>query len=300
MKKIAILSASIILILNSCIEKYDYQKLNNKPIPVVNCFFTNDSIFKVWIGITSDTLLATKPQLEVTKAYIKNNKGNIINLHNVSKNIYVSDSTAKKGIIYELIVETKDYGIISAQSSIPTDTITFVSNNIKYFQNQFDYNSQINIKYMDIANKPNYYQISLINKRFSSMSNDSFFNSISYKTISPIISKENINLNHYNLYCYTDKQYENQIIEIDLFANIYKEYKSEVVVIVKNTSKEYYLYCKSLSKYIENDPTGFDFENFIKLNIDPTLIQIYSNINGGLGIFAGFNINIQNILVPTN
>jgi len=88
---------------------------------------------------------------------------------------------------------------------------------------------------------------------------------------------------------FRDSEFKNQNIELEILAqyngpaNTLKQLKDvlflelEVVVALRNVTREYFLYKTSLEKYFEKEGNPF---------AEP--VNVFTNIENGLGIFTGF------------
>ena len=122
MKKTLLLSVFILSFFSSCIEQIYKLDTNYEQIPIVNCIFTADSIFTVYVGLTTGIFNQMPDSIPNANVKIVSENGDTIFFQKKDSHIYTSDSTAKKGINYNLIVETPNYGVLTAQSKIPSQS----------------------------------------------------------------------------------------------------------------------------------------------------------------------------------
>lgn len=291
-----------IFFLFSCEEQINYIPGNVETLPVVNCFFTNDSVFKLWVGTTNELFSNKNNILEIKEIFIKDNFDNIITLKKIDDYIYISDSIAKLGRSYNLYIETKNYGVLTASSSVPSeipsfDTAYITGNVFKPFDS-YDLYDQLNFNFYDIPDKENFYEINLFNKKLTSnvIENSPFILEPVYLYSNDIIIKnENIQNSYQFSFVFSDKLFKNQKAELILGGNFHSNSEDSLVIILKNVTKDYYLYRKSV---IQNN-NQFDFfslEYISNMYFVKKQVPIHSNINNGIGIFAGYNNKFYKVI----
>lgn len=297
--KVKIFWLIIVLFLLSCNKLFlEFDNKEFEPIPIVNCLFTQDSTFKVWVGRTKNIFIDDTNIIENVKVSITSEDGKVIILNKKDSHLYISDSTAKAGIVYTLKVETEKYGILLASSYIPAqipiiDTVivlekTSQTNLIKY------YGILVRLIFRDIVSISNYYEVSCLENRYVSLDTPiTELGRLDINTcISPIFIKEDIS-DIKNL-IFSDRSYENQLITIDFYItqDFLRPYMKNVLFYLKNLSKEYFLYIKSINYYQKNNSNYLyspEIEDLVSFNFLSNPSLIYSNIKGGIGIFAGYN-----------
>ena len=157
-----------------------------------------------------------------------------------------------KGKSYKLSVSTPDGLSAEATCSVPA----FVNNSLEIYSIDSISDSDrtfIKYRFTDIAGQENYYRvISNIDKAMV------YFDD--YQIPDILISDKNTDGNTFSFQAEIGKEIPLNIISVYLLT----------------TDKDYYNYQKSISNYSSGDPFS-----------EPTLI--YSNVNGGLGVFCGYN-----------
>jgi len=81
---------------------------------------------------------------------------------------------------------------------------------------------------------------------------------------------------------FSDEGYDGKRIYANNFGSQYNASNSDsvkTVIYILNTNKDYYIYHQSLIKYSGGD------DPFSEVS------PVFSNINGGLGIFAGYTVD---------
>ena len=259
---------------------------------VLNCYFTNDSIWEVTIYESKNILenddfkFVPGASVEVT-----DQNGVVYPLTYIGLGKYASLNNDKPviGSTYSISAKHPSFDDVSATSSMPTkveianiDTSTISQFGYPEFENK--------ITFTDPQNENNYYSIKLNYNRISVIqfdtfppdtSNDSwplyyysdesqFTDSWIYTADGIMFSDEFFDGREYTLTIISEKPfvYDYNPFETILSASI--QYQLESI------SEEVYLYKKSLEE-----------QNFA--NYDPFAqpVQVFNNITGGFGIFGG-------------
>lgn len=307
--RIKALLTIILLSLLSCYKtELDFDNKNFEPIPIVNCLFTEDSTFKVWVGRTKNIFTEDTNTIEVLKVFITSEDGKEIKLNKKDSHLFVSDSTAKAGIVYNLKVETEKYGTLSATSSIPfqiapIDSVFIIKKTpATIFSN---YGILVRLIFSDIANNTNCYEISCLGNKYIRLDTPvtELFKLDINSCLSPIFQKEGIKST--NNLIFSDKSYENQTIAVDFYItqDFLTKYKKNVFFYLKNISKDYFSYLKSID-YCNTNNSNYlyipEIEDLVSFNFLSKPSSIYTNIKGGTGIFAGYNCKSKYILNITD
>lgn len=193
----------------------------------------------------------------------------MINNYTVSASVF----PIMAGKTYYLKVQTPDGKIAEANCAVPFSNNTsmqFLSLDsiIDQYQNK-EYILRVN--FTDIPNQQNYYRIYPVVKLHN------FDNQgIRYDIYQKMYFK-------YGDECIDDKDKDGQTfnLSLDYFTNVDPQYSNGDVIdyfkiYLMHADKEYYEFHKSISNYEGSNPFS-----------EPTLI--YSNMNGGYGVFAAYN-----------
>lgn len=295
-----------VFLLFSCEEQINYIPGNVETLPVVNCIFTNDSVFKVWVGTTNEVFSYTKNILEIKEIFIEDNFNNKINLKKIDDYLYISDSVAKLGRSYNLHIETKNFGELTATSFVPSeiptiDTAYITANIFKPFDSHDMLEAQLNFNFYDIPNNDNYYEINIYKKSLSSDSPNSpyLLKLIDLYSNDIIIKNENIQNSFQCSFVFSNKLFKNQKAQLILGGDFCGNENDSIIIVLKNVTKDYYLYRKSVKQNI-NSFDFFSLEYISNMYFVQKQIPIHSNINNGLGIFAGYNNKFSKIIKSPN
>ena len=178
------------------------------------------------------------------------------------------------------------------------DTVFFTDS---VYHDQDDiYYSNIHLSFSDPPAKKNYYEIFIRAKCLNEEMNV-YENITNYFSDSPFITSEGIitpleNSSNADLYdmepgsvIFTDSLFNGEDISLDIafirpcqyVTGDYHPCRFMLTVYLSNITKEYYLYRKTLYKHLISQVS-----NLWSGYVEP--IQMYSNIEGGLGVFAGY------------
>jgi hypothetical protein len=260
-------SISVVLImvfLNSCTKDADVKLPQVESKLVINSFISpQDTVIKV--GVTLSQPLYNNSNsgqiFDVNNAVVQISDGvNTKTLNFDPAGNYYSISTAQfqisVGVTYNLTVSTPDGKYVTATTSIPepNSTLTYTS---RYLNdpNETDAYS-INAYWNDTPGSEDYYRVLYFNKYI-------YFGDID--TTYSFLFSEN----------YSDKNNDGKVLSDNFEVNKMNNSSGEIYLM--HATKEYYLYHKAL-RIAPNSGNPFS---------EP--VQMYSNVKGGYGIFAGFN-----------
>jgi len=304
MKKITqyILLISFITGFSSCEKEIDIAIPDRERKIVINSLFTSEETLTV--NLTKSLSIIDRADViflndAVVKLYENDNF--IENLQFVTNGNYVSSFNLINAVNYKVEVERN--GIIaSAVNSIPEpiEIINIDTNTIRLFD--FDYLECI-INFQDNPNENNYYMFSLDNIKTDIyeyydngvlISDTVTYNNSYYESDDIIVENWlyineqtyilfadhlisgkkyglNIRVEHTNSYYYPDISFndvDSSYIHFNLFS----------------VTEEYYKYFKTFSMHRESRENPF---------AEP--VQVFSNVENGLGVFAGFSSNSDSI-----
>jgi Domain of unknown function (DUF4249) len=265
----------------------------NLPAPekklIVNSLFSPDSMFRVRVSALQGMFDNYPSCLNNAEVKLFRNNVFLRNLILIDNGIYVSDSIKPVlGNEYKLIVNAPNYPSAFAtclmlNNKILVEKIT--RRDSVGINASGDYYSEAAITFTDPIGEKNYYEIRLAfvdTSAFFSYNYSSVFgndpvieneNDLAYNPISLLFNDDLINGISYTL----KVNYYPPLYGSGGIAN--KPYKA-VVIQFNSISKEYYQYKKKLLRHLATQNSSV-FEPS-----EPT--QMYSNIENGYGIFAGY------------
>lgn len=324
MKKAITILISLITLLSSCIDEFDKEFNNIEPQIVVNSFFNSDEPFKVYISKTYSPFI--DGNLEIIKnAEIKVYENeNLLGSLTFQKNtfeyndmlidgidtiitsvIYDIDSfytnasiIPQTGNFYKIIVQVPGYKVITANSYIPEKVHL---NSLKKELTYIGFNTEIleqgipvyTINFSD-PNESNYYLFSVYSYNKQATSPNEYKIPVHYSSNDPVIGKFDNKTNQYELlFAFSDWMFNGKEYDLTFFIDEQQSFYQvgyidslEFIVSLNNLSLDFEYFVKSLLESEKN-----------KENPLSEPVSIYSNINNGLGIFAGYASSKQNIIM---
>jgi len=157
--------------------------------------------------------------------------------------------------------------------------------------------SKLECTIADDLTQLNYYEIDIYIKYFDNY--DQKYHIIGVgplKNENQIINNENIIDYHPSTIVFSNELFTSTQQKIDIVIrsfildNIQYHQNSKLIIILRKTSKEYYLYQKSYTLH------EF-FQTSDEIWGSPAPVELYSNVQGGLGIFAGYSQVMDSIAI---
>lgn len=277
------------LLTSSCEEDYVLEKGDFVPKVVVNAVFTENEAFKVNLSYSRDILTQNHDISYVENAQVMIKEiatGRVESLKYTGNGNYTFIYfTAKADHTYELQVNVPGYNLITATSKVPVkvSSINVFTENIMYNEKQV-----LEIKFNIKDKNPGFYVWNWILSNNKNPIDSNLFGSPG-KLISSVNKFRNINLTGFeeNLN-HGIKEGEGEFRKTIILAE-----DSENDGPDDNTAQDekYYLRIMSLSKEM------YDFyvsmEKYVDENSQISSIsylpKVYTNINNGLGLFAGYS-----------
>ncbi len=290
----------ISIILFSCEKTVNIKIPDSGRKLVVNSFFAEDSILKVNLS-KSKYILDGESEFESVKnakIILYKNNIKIEELIDSLNGFYYGNYILKAGSKYKLEVSAKDFPTSKAESDLPLRTKII---ELSGYQSMDEYGwpeTAFNLTFKDDAETEHYYFISVTERRYTKYN-------LSEGKDTVIIDDYELNVYSTDPNTFSDDWYLNKgvVLKDDLFNG--KEYKlffkayrdfydsneSTSVYYVKfsTISKEYYLYYISYAKHVNAQDEFF---------MEP--VQVYTNIENGFGIFAGYSTDVDSVVLENN
>jgi len=280
----------------SCIEQVDYNQIKtSEPKLVINSYITPDSLMDFYVNKTADmidTLYAIKQgSIEIWE----DNK--LLETLTTHKNGYFKSSYKPKiDRTYNIIVKA-DGMQAKAQTVIPDSThitgLSYIYPAGEAFDTYFvgEY-AQLFIT-IDDPIEENYYELFVLG--YTPAENK--YNLGYIRSNNHIITAEGDAYTTRRL-LFSDRLFNGEkiilnteTIDVTQARPTYIEGSFFTVAVLRTVSKEYYLYHKTLLAHIYNQ--GIidlnTIEAISKMQLTGTPVDVYSNIEGGYGIFAGYS-----------
>lgn len=268
------------VLMASCEKEIPFNAEDDVNKLVVNSFL-GPNLNQVVVHVSaSQSLLNTNEIQFLPNAVVKLYKDNALlgNMISDGGGKFIFTHTPEIGASYRIEASHFGFESVRAETFIPTvPQINSIST--PSFDNE-EYLFNVNLH--DNGNQENWYQLLLIQT-------DEFGTSpfiLSFKCNSPLLPQSNStigdNENYYsNDAFFTDNAFNGGNASLPIRAYIGSPYTD---IQFLNCSEEYYLYKKTLIQYYNVNDNPFS---------QP--VQIYSNVEGGLGIVAGYAFDQESI-----
>lgn len=268
-------------ILHGCQSVVKDVKLpEQKPKLVVTCFISpSDSLISVRVMQSTPlyNYIDNSPDKNISNATVEISDGSKTTTMTFDYNTYcytckTSDFPLESGKTYYLKVTAPTFDKVDATCTIPSTTNTSTSidaldSTLKTNYNFTNIVYSLKFHFTDIANEINYYRVFINTETVKDTSMYGYYNDvIFYLDRNKEIS--------------SDKNNDGSITNFNAtaYASTPAKFK-KITFYLLTTDRNYYEYYHSLSNYSSDNPFS-----------EPTMI--YSNINGGFGVFAGYNSSV--------
>jgi hypothetical protein len=283
-----VIALLLVLVIQSCETVVDLKIPEHKQLLVPNCFFNPDSFMEIQLSTSKGSLDNNQKINTVNGATIQIFENGLIKeiLVQTGDGIYKANNfKPQAGKSYQVKINVGNYDEVDATNTIPT---AVPINNFSFKDSAFiesggggGYVSQITLNISDPANEQNYYTINvftydtmflnfppgpgdtlIIARKLYAYSEDPNTTYSSYAEV--MLNDELINGQNYS--------FKINFSSYEIFPN------SKITAVLQSVSKELFLYTTTLTNQQNNQGNPFS---------EP--VRVYSNINKGLGIFAGFS-----------
>ena len=280
------------LTLSNCTKEIEFDAQDIAPRIVVNSLFTNDSIWAAHIS-RSVGVLETTSYTTINDANVNifdANANLVTTLTHQGNGLYTSPTglTPQANQSYTIEASASGYESVNASNSIPSAVPIYQLDTVTSTNSDGETILEATITFQDPPNISNYYMLEVY-------VTGTWINEEEQDTIEirePLqISCDDINVetvNRFNFggfentYLYLmvkDQNFDGENYSLTFSVINYAELKDMDLfgeIRLVNTSEEYFNYLKSFNMYQRTINNPF-----------ATPVQVYSNVNNGMGIFAG-------------
>ncbi len=285
-----------LLFLSSCIKEIKIKTDNIEKLPVINCIFSPDSVFKIFVSLPTEITNNELHYVEDASIKITSENNTVINLYYTGKNgIYKSTTKPEINILYTLEVDVPGFETIKATDKIPEPV------NIEDVEYYYDIDILNNdsipmsrITFTDDVNFENYYDCI----DFEKLGNERIYNINYHGEFIPdnvLLAENYIDYNPTSFF-FSDMLFNGSQYKISLpFAD---SFYTNSNIEFRTTSKNYYFFRKYWTRHLYNQSNdqniGNDFEDidFMELLFSGDPIEMFTNIENGYGIFAGYSCDV--------
>lgn len=291
-KLILFLSVTSFLLFTNCTKEIEFDAQDIAPRIVVNSLFTNDSLWTANIS-RSVGVLETTSYTSIEDADVSIFDGNgvqVTTLTNQGDGLYTSltGATPQADELYTIEVTAPGYTSVSATNRIPTTVQINSIDTVSSTNSDGENILETTINFQDPSANENYYMVEVLVK--GTLIDEFEGDTIEFRE--PLqISCNDINvetINRFNsggfenTYLYLmlkDENFDGEDYALTFSVINYAELKDLELfgeIRLVNTSEAYFNYLKSFNMY--QSASGNPFA---------TPVQVYSNVENGMGIFAG-------------
>ena len=290
----------LICILTACEKEVHIPIEYTEPKLVVNGLFNTDSLWEVEISASQYIYdSGTIPLINDAAVTITNSTGNTITLLNQGDGLYNSATEKPQtGQVYSINISHANYENASSSNQLPGELQV---SNIELQDQTMVSGEQfrkISITFQDSPD-PDFYMIRIVGgfwvETYDSLGMpDSSLIPYPMWVFSQSPAVENSNPNNMQpTIIFKDELFNSTQYTIDLLVEEYvfggeKENIKDIYISISKISEEYYWYEKSYLAYVSSQNNQFFSQP----------VQVYTNIENGLGIFAGFSTQTDTINIP--
>lgn len=283
----------------SCTKVVEVDIPEREAKAVVYCLFKQEDTMRVRLTKSKGILDDNEYKIENAKLYLLKNNVYIDTLH-YEDSLYVSNVTTEINLDYQIICEIPGMGVVHASDKIPdlpviTETeiseVSINPNNSVYV-NYSNFNRQLKFTLLDTPGKDSFYEIYLAIQYYDSISQQNVLVYISKKTNDPIIENEDILRYYPQTYVFSDELFKDASADISIYyksvpypvnvGNLNPGDTYSLVIVARSISEDYYRFRKKLFQHL------YYQDNDVWDGVGAP-VQMYTNIDGGYGIFAGYS-----------
>ena len=282
----------ILISLISCEKEIPLKQDEVKPRIVINSAFTADSACFIQLSASGSVLENENelPNIDNATAELFDANQNLLGefTHINGGYYYLPSFLPTAGQSYSLEVNAPEFETATSTTYIPepiqiiqVDTTTAIPDN----------QIQFNITFKDNVNKKNYYGLSIIRHTevYDSLSGINYILDNKYFYTNEVYVENGTNdfgsEKYDQIFLFNDESFNGQTVNFEATHNLANE-NQIFTVILTNLSEDLYKY---KSSYIEYWNTQ---DNFFAQPV-----QVYSNVENGFGIFAGYTESRDSIFV---
>lgn len=247
----------------ACEKEANVKLPEVKPMPVVFCFISPaDTVISVKLSM-SQPLFAEQNQniyapVKDANVTLSSAQGNISLAYDQNKNIYSALTSVYPiiaGQTYKLVVTLNNGNIAEAETTVPGNSVPIIAASVQTITTNNNQHLRFKLSFQDDGNQINYYRVAMADI-ISFVPGDTTFSESGIRNT------------------YSDAGNNGALMEVNFESYSFPTTSHQgYMIYLLNTNKDYFLLHQSLRNYQEGNPFA-----------EPSLI--YTNIKGGLGVFA--------------
>ena len=280
------------LTLSNCTKEIEFDAQDIAPRIVVNSLFTNDSIWAAHISRSVGVLETTSyTTIDDANVNIFDANANLVTtLTHQGNGLYTSPTglTPQANQSYTIEASASGYESVNASNSIPSAVPIYQLDTVTSTNSDGETILEATITFQDPPNISNYYmlEVYVTGTWINEWEEDTTEIREPLQISCDDINVETVNRFNFggfeNTYLYLmvkDQNFDGENYSLTFSVINYAELKDMDLfgeIRLVNTSEEYFNYLKSFNMYQRTINNPF-----------ATPVQVYSNVNNGMGIFAG-------------
>jgi hypothetical protein len=277
----------IISSLPSCKKVIDIELPATDPKIVVNSFFTENSRIKVHLSKSIGILDNIIPECADATVFVRGNDILIDTMY-LESGYYYSHIKAEKNKKYSLEITIPGMDTVFCEDIIPEKTFLqncVCTDSVLIDEDGFIIN-ELKLDFQDFSG-PSFYEVDLSAKYITDNNGTSIW---FMKNSDPIITSTGLLDYNPKTLIFTDKMFDGKHCSVKIYfaTQAYADYNLKITF--RSVSESYYKYKERQFAYL------FSLENDIFRGMSEP-INLYSNITGGYGIFAGYTSDEKVLIV---
>jgi hypothetical protein len=285
-----------VLCLFSCTKEIPFDSQASTPKIVINSLFTTDSVWSAHISRSRNITEGTSDYglSDATVSVYDENGTLVTSLEHQEEGYYVSPSLAvpQANQNYRIEASASGFESVDATNYIPIEVPILQIDTVSNYNDEGELIMQITLNFNDPSGTDNYYIVETVVK--GSYFDPEIGDSAEF-AVPMILTSSDPNIESINrvgiggqnfgfeYLMLRDNAFSGQSYALTFSVRNYEDVKDlELIGEIKlvNTSKEYFDYLSSFLRYQRTQGNPFS-----------TPVQVFSNVNNGMGIFAGGTIN---------
>lgn len=294
------------LVATSCSKMISDEFPPSEPIPAVNAILAagqNVNLHLSRVEQIDDTPLQYINNALVT---LYKNDTAVAVMPFFEYGLYYSHEVVRPGEIYSCSIRIDGFPDLYCIDSIPLHTSVDITdhNNTAKIDEEGGYMQGVTVEFQDDPDTEDYYEL-IIEKRYPpSTFNKGKYKLYAFDETSEILLNEGLEPYSTESLVFSDMMMEEPTISMSLnygsgsnlhcYYNdscVVKVYEHTIIVELRHISREYYRFKKDFYFYEKNL-----FPQFTEGT--STAFSLYSNIENGMGIFAGYTVSVDSVWVP--
>lgn len=281
-------------LLSSCIKESEIKIPSIKSKLVVNSLFTPDSSFTVYVNHTTKVYDTSKTYIDNATVQLFSNGGLIETIISMGNGLYKSNFYPTANTEYEVKVKANSYDDVEAINYIPQKVqIQDAYWVIKGTDEYGDPIHETTVIFNDPPDEENYYEVILL-QRIDSSHYIYYGNYTEQPINDPAILAEGDWDYKPTTFFFSDNLFNGKQYSLKIpggggsFDNDSTSVNGTYAVL-KTVSKEYYLFRKYWTRHYFNQNNDQHLDDPLTLLFLGEPIEMYTNVQNGYGIFAGYS-----------